>query len=339
MPSKHPDAKAPVVQVWEDLMASYWRGEALGAAIQLDLFTHIRAGNSTAQKIAAAAGAAENATRRLLDALTGIGYLKKTNQAYRLTPAAAEFLVRGKPLYMGAGASVAKMLAVAWTQLASVVRDVKPLRPEMSAEDVQAFLAQLVPAIFPTSFTAATAAVKSLPPAARRKIKRILDVGAGSAAWSIPFAKAIKGARVTAADYPAVTKVTRQFTQSWGVADRYYYLEGDFHQTDFGASQFDLAILGHIIHGEGAGQAQHLLKRVSDALASGGLLLIAEFIPNDDRSGPALPLLFGLNMLINTEHGDVFTLREYREWLKAAGFKKVTTIPAPHVSPLILASK
>ena len=56
-------------------------------------------------------------------------------------------------------------------------------------------------------------------------------------------------------------------------------------------------------------------------------------------AGPALPLLFGLNMLINTQAGDVFTMREYREWLKEAGFKKVATIPAPHVSPLILATK
>jgi len=45
-------------------------------------------------------------------------------------------------------------------------------------------------------------------------------------------------------------------------------------------------------------------------------------------------------MLINTPAGDVFTMREYREWLKEAGFRKVTALRAPeHVSPLILAVK
>jgi hypothetical protein len=68
------------------------------------------------------------------------------------------------------------------------------------------------------------------------------------------------------------------------------------------------------------------------------MLLIGEFVPNDQRSAPALPLLFGLNMLLHTPQGDVFTMREYRE-LKEAGFRKVATIPAPHVSPLILATK
>ena len=69
------------------------------------------------------------------------------------------------------------------------------------------------------------------------------------------------------------------------------------------------------------------------------MLLIGEMIPNDERTGPALPLVFGLNMLLNTEHGNVFTMRQYREWLKDAGFRKVTTIEAPGPSPLILAAR
>ena len=36
---------------------------------------------------------------------------------------------------------------------------------------------------------------------------------------------------------------------------------------------------------------------------------------------------------------EFFTMREYRKWLKDAGFKKVTTIEAPAPSPLILARK
>jgi hypothetical protein len=44
-------------------------------------------------------------------------------------------------------------------------------------------------------------------------------------------------------------------------------------------------------------------------------------------------------MLLQTEEGNVFTLREYRTWLKAAGFRKVTTIPVPPPSTLILAAK
>ncbi|HET9533387.1 MAG TPA: methyltransferase, partial [Blastocatellia bacterium] len=64
-----------------------------------------------------------------------------------------------------------------------------------------------------------------------------------------------------------------------------------------------------------------------------------EMIPNDTRTGPVFPLLFGLNMLINTRDGGVYTMKQYREWLKEAGFKSVKTIDAPGPSPLILAVK
>jgi hypothetical protein len=326
------------LQTFEEMLHLAWRGLALSAAVELDLFSHINAGKSTAEHVADAAGASLHGTRRLLDALCGIGYLKKSGRNYRLPRAAAEHLVRGKPLYMGDAAMIGKMMMGPWSMLAEVVKSGRPLQVDRSAQERQLFFTKLVPAIFTPSFLAASAAVKRLPAATRRKINRILDIGAGAAAWSIPFAKALKHARVTVADYPAVTEVTRQYTERWGVSDRYDYLEGDFREIDFGTG-FDLAILGHILHGEGPDWSRRLLRRTCEALSVGGMLLIGEFVPNDERSGPAAPLLFGLNMLINTPAGDVFTMREYRAWLKEAGFTKVATIPAPHVSPLILATK
>lgn len=336
--TKTPSITSPE-QIWQDLIAPVWKSQALIAAMELDFCSHIAAGNNTAQKVAAAAGTSERGTRMLLDALCGMGYLKKAGQGYRLQPGTANLLVRGKPLYMGDNAMMARMLMGVWSMLPDAVRNGAPVTPKGSEQDRQAFFAKLVPSLFAMNFTAANAAVKRLPAAAKRRIKRILDIGAGAAAWSIPFAKAIRGARVTVVDYPAVADVAREFTKRWGVADRYDYLEGDFRQIEFEAGRYDVAILGHIVHGEGPELGQRLLKRTCDALNDGGMLLIGEFVPNDDRSGPATPLLFALNMLINTEAGDVFTMREYRGWLKQAGFRKVQAIPAPHVSPLILATK
>src|SRR5207245_9975543 len=100
MPPKQTSSGPSPVQTFEDLITFAWRGLALAAAVELDLFSHIAAGKTSAQPIAGAAGASEHGTRRLLDALCGLGYLKKTGQNYRLTPGAAEHLVRGKPLYM-----------------------------------------------------------------------------------------------------------------------------------------------------------------------------------------------------------------------------------------------
>ncbi|HYM00116.1 MAG TPA: methyltransferase, partial [Blastocatellia bacterium] len=153
------------------------------------------------------------------------------------------------------------------------------------------------------------------------------------------FAHGIPDARVTVVDYPEVTPITRDFAKNCGVSDRFEYKEGSLRELDFGKKQFDLVILGHIIHSEGEKWGKKLIRKSYDALRPGGFLLIGEMVPNDSRTGPRQPLLFGLNMLMHTTEGDVFTMKQYRDWLKSAGFKGVKTIPAPAPSPLILATK
>jgi ubiquinone/menaquinone biosynthesis C-methylase UbiE len=325
-------------RIIQDLWAAR-NAQALMAGTELNFFTHIKNGKQTVKEIARAAKASERGTRRLLDALVGLGYLNKKDNAYGLEPVSERFLVRGQPTFLGPMVNETRIVWESWSHLTEVVKSGRPFTAVDTEQTGRDFFPKLVAAIFPMSYGAATAAAQMIPEKTRNRIKNILDVAAGSAAWSIAFAQAIPDARVTVVDYPEVNRVARRFTERLGVADRYDYIEGNLREVDFGSKKYDLVILGHIIHTEGEKWGRQLIKKSSRALRDGGLLLIGEMVPNDDRTGPALPLVFGLNMLLNTEHGDVFTMREYREWLKAAGFKKVSTIDAPGPSPLILASK
>ena len=158
-------------------------------------------------------------------------------------------------------------------------------------------------------------------------------------AWSLPFAQALPNARVTVLDFPEVIPVAREFAGKFGVAARFDYLEGNIRQIDFGQKQYDLVILGNIIHSEGEKWGKILVRKSHRALKPGGMLVIAEMVPNDTRTGPVFPLLFGLNMILHTNEGDVFTLAEYRQWLKRAGFSNIKTVEAQGPSPVILATR
>jgi len=316
-----------------------WRSQAMFSAVELDVFTRLAAGKRTAKEIAAAAGASLRGLTILLDALVGMGHLRKSGSRYFLSPAAAAFLDRRKKAYIGATAQAAQLTQELWTHLTESVKTGRPYQAVDGLENAKDFFPKLVAAIFPGNYAAAREAAASLPHKVRRKIRKILDVAAGSAAWSLAFAQAIPEARVTALDLPETTRITRQFVEKFGLAGRYEYQERDMREGDFGRDTYDLVILGHIIHSEGEAGGKALIQKSYEALRKGGMLLIAEYIPNDARTAPAVPLLFALNMLLHTEHGDVYTLGEYRAWLKAAGFRKVTTLPVPAPSPLIFATK
>jgi ubiquinone/menaquinone biosynthesis C-methylase UbiE len=235
-------------------------------------------------------------------------------------------------------AKESQMTLPMWMQLADVIRSGKSAAA-VNSEEGRKFFPELVKAIFPMTYNGALGLVHSFPKAKLKKISRVLDVAAGSGAWSLPFAQAIPSARVTAVDYPEVTPITREYAQVFGVADRYDYLEGNLRQIDLGSQQYDVVILGHIIHSEGEKWGRDLINKSYKALKPGGMLVIAEMVPNDSRTGPVFPLLFGVMMVLATEEGDVFTMAQYKQWLKQAGFKGVKLVKVEAPSPLIVATR
>jgi ubiquinone/menaquinone biosynthesis C-methylase UbiE len=153
------------------------------------------------------------------------------------------------------------------------------------------------------------------------------------------IAEADPQARITAQDYPGVLEETKQYIERHGVARQYEFLPGDLKKVDFGVNRFDVALLGNIVHSEGERSTRDLFGRLARALTPGGRIVIIDMIPNDDRTGPAFPLMFALNMLVHTGEGDTFTLAEYRRWLQQAGFAHVETADIGTHSPLVIGRK
>jgi precorrin-6B methylase 2 len=314
-----------------------WRTFAFASAMDFDVFSHVASGARTAEAVAKAAGAHAPSMRRLLDAVVALGHLRRTGDTYSLTPHASTFLVRGRPLFLEAAAVLTRGMEMAWSQLTEVVRTGERAGGADGERLVRAAFPMLARSIFPQNYAAASAGVAALGTSTLKKITDILDVGAGTGVWSIPFAEAIPHARITALDYPEVIPLTREYAEKFSVAERFDYVEADLREADFGKERYDLVLLGHVVHVEGRERTPRLLERCAKALRKGGRLLIAEVVPDDDRKGSAFAMLFSLNMLLGD--GDVFTLAEYRKWLKAAGFNGIRTLKVPAFSPLIVASK
>lgn len=310
----------------------------LVTAIDLELFTHIARGNHTVVDIANAASASQRGVEILLNGLTSLNFLTKSNGTYDLTLLSEKFLVKGKPSYFGDFVQHVDGLWEPWSHLTEVTKTGKPFQ-RLEKDNGPEFFEKMVMQIVPMSYPCAKAAAQALGAGISWKNLDVLDVAAGSGAWGIAFAESDAGTRVTALDLPNVIEVTKKLVKKFNLGRSFSYLPGDLRELDFGENKYDLVILGHICHTEGAEKTRELLSRVYKALKQGGKVLIAEMIPDDGRSSHVFPLMFAANMLINTTDGNTFTMAEFREWLDNENFHDIAIIDAPGPSPLIVASK
>ncbi len=252
------------------LMETAWgftRTAILNTAIELNLFTEIDDGHRTAASLAQAVSASERGMRILLNALTGLGVVEKSADQYALPEASRMFLSKRSPGYLGDFLLLVHQIMPAWDHLTETVRTGKPPRKIEGDDDRGEFFSELVSGLFTMNAPGAEAAAKSRVNG--RRGLRILDIGAGSGVWGIKFAQQDPAARVTIVDFPKVIEVTRRFVAKHNLADRFEYVPGNFREVEFGTGQYDVAILGHICHSEGAHNTQKLLQKIRQALKPG----------------------------------------------------------------------
>ncbi len=310
----------------------------LMAALDLNVFSKIYEGHKTAEQIARGCGASDRGMRMLLDALASLRILDKTRGGHYSLPAfVAQFLVRESPDYLGDFLNI-DTIWQAWGGLTESVRTGKPFRTVEHQREAEEFFPKLVRGLHivnrQPAQNLARAFAGTIPPNAQ-----ILDVAAGSGVWGIAFAEADPQTRVTAQDFPGMIPVTRSYVERHRVAGQYDYLPGDLRTVDFGKDRFDLAILGNIVHSEGVESSRDLFWRIHRALRRDGHVAIIDMVPDKERTGPVFPLIFALNMLVNTEQGGTYTLEEYREWLTGAGFRSVEARDIEFHSPVIIGRK
>jgi len=312
----------------------------LAAAVSTRVFDVLDAGPKTLEQLAAVSGNSVRGLRPILNALAGFGFLTKDPEGrFALSPDSAAFLVRNKPGYLGGFVEFSAWnLMPRWQQLREMVRTGKPGAAVNQQETGEEFFQQLVEPIFNMSYPATQALANALGLESADGPVRVLDIGAGSGVWGIGLAQRSKQVSVTAVDFPGVLDVTRKMAERFGMADRFSYLPGDFHDVDFGTGHTVITI-GQILHGEGEQKSRVLLKKAFAALESGGTIAIGEILVNQDRLGPPMGLIFAVNMMANTDAGDTFSFEEISDWLKDTGFVNFRKIDPGGPAAVVVADK
>jgi (2Fe-2S) ferredoxin/ubiquinone/menaquinone biosynthesis C-methylase UbiE len=311
-------------------LRAFMESRVLLTAIELDLFTAVGAGASEAA-VAARLGANPRATGMLMNALVALGMLDKSGQEFRNSAVSARYFMKGARNDARGAAMHAAGLWQRWSTLTECVREGTAVHLQAISERGEIWTNAFIAAMH---HTAALRAPQAAAAADLAGVRRMLDVGGGSGAYSIAFAQAQPGLEAEILDLPAVIEIARRHVAEAGLSGRVKVRAGDLHDDCFG-SGYDLVFISAICHILGPDENRQLLAKAFAALSEGGRVLIQDFILEPDRTAPRQAALFALNMLVVTRGGNCYTEAEYAALLREAGFSEVRRIRLPGPSGLI----
>lgn len=321
-------SQLPSPERFFETVNAYQRTAAMGAALELDLFSAVGAAGASVDDIAARCAASARGVRILCDYLVILDFLRKEGDCYRLAPEAAAFLDRASPLYLGGVVEflLSPHIAGRFDDLAASAR-----RGGASGEGTLApehpVWVQFARAMAPVMALPARLAAALVPVEPARKMT-VLDVSASHGIWGIEFARIHPGAEIAALDWPAVLKVVQENADRAGLSARFRQIPGSAFEADFG-SGYDVVLLPNFLHHFDPDGCEALLRKSHAALVPGGRVMVVDFVPAPDRVSPPRAAAFALTMLATTPGGDAYTFAEYAGMLARAGFVGAESHPLP----------
>lgn len=305
------------------LSGGYWSACALHAGVKLDVFTPLAERAHTSLELAGVLKVDARGLAMLLDALAAMELVVKRGDTFAATSFAAEFLAKNSLGYLGYIILHHHHLMASWVHLEEAVRSGGPVRERLSHGDDEAARESFELGMFNLAMLAAPKIVPGIDLSGRR---RLLDLGGGPGTYAIHFCLHNPALSAVVYDLPSTRRFAEQTIARFGLAERVTFAAGDFIAEGI-AGKFDVAWLSHILHGESPAGCAVILGKAVAALEPGGLLLVQEFILDDNRAAPLFPALFSLNMLLGTPDGQAYSQGELCAMLAAAGVRDLRRLP------------
>ncbi len=315
---------------FEQQLRAFQSSRILLTAIEVNLFSAI-AEPSTAADAARRLHIEPRATELLLNAVVALGYATKSGEVFDMHPADAEWLT--DPAYRTALLHYVHRWDT-WSNLTQRVQGVAPAEDFRSLPPA-AHESYLAMQNLRSSRRASTVAAALNP---GNKPYRVLDLGGGTAPYSIALAQLNPLLEADIVELPELAPITLQSIATANLTPRLRVVAGDLHDAAW-PPVYDLVLLCSVAHlfGEAANRA--LFQRCREALAPGGRLAIHDHLLEPGKTAPRQSAIFAINMLVATPMGATYSVEEYTEWLTAAGFGAIERVPTGNDVGLLIAHR
>lgn len=285
-------------------------GAALGVYEALDSEAH------TAEEIAAECHTHLSATRKLLDCLTGIGYLTFRSGRYRLPVRLRKWLLKKSPTSV-VDKLIFQLTEWSWMEnLEEYVRTGEPLDFHARMTEEQWAQYQSGMRDLSATLSAEVARRLTLPAGATR----MLDVGGSHGLYSAALCRRYPKLASTVIDLPGAIERARELVARHGLGERLVIRAGDALTDDFGTAEWDVVFISNVVHHFTAEQNVALAKKVHRALRPRGIFVVGEFLRGSvPGEGGAIGATSDLYFALTSASG-TWSLEEIQGWMREAGF-------------------
>ena len=307
-----------------DLSWEYRAARALQVANGIGLFTLLSEGPMAGGQIAQRCATKPAMTEKLLIACVAMGLLERTGEKYKNTQLAQTYMVRGRPLYQGDMIAHSASVWEFWNRLDDEIRLENAPKPQPDSHH------DFIMAMHNIAVVGRAQMVADSVDLAGRT--QLIDVGGGPGTYSIVLCRKHPRLSATIFDLPETIAITREVIATENMESQVHTREGDWNTDSFGEGN-DVVLLSNVLHGAGS-KADMKLAKAYDAMVSGGMLVIQDFVLNDDKTGPLTPALF--NMMVGA-----YSRPELFAEIENAGFvgTKVAAQAEEYGATVVTASK
>ena len=320
----------------------FMASKALFAALDFDLFTQIDRGADSVIELAKGTGVSENRLLTLLTALKSLGLIVEREGRFANAPATAKFLVAGAP---GDFRDYVRLVNGAFGYEA--FRHLTPaLHGERIFRDKGFYEGMIYSAgVGGEAFSSAQHS-GSLGPArlmAKRVSlgdrKRLLDVGGGSGAYTLAFCAANPQLEATILDFPQTVETAKRNAWQAGLSDRVAHLSGDAIATEWPAGH-DVVLMSYVWSAVGGADITVLARRSFDAVPSGGVVLVHDFMVGNAYEQPPFAAWYLLGSIFDNPNAVCLTPAVVEDALRQAGFQiEATEVMLPGITMVTKARK
>lgn len=288
---------------------------AVMSAVRFGLFEALGSSPASAEDVASRAGTHPEATRALLGALAGAGYLKALGENFALTPQTRKWLLVSSPLSL-VDSVLFRELEWSWMgRLDEFVRTGRAIDFHAGLDADGWRLYQRGMRAFARVVAGEVARRTPVPPGATA----LLDLAGGHGAFAAALCRSHPALSATVLDLPAALEQAAPLLAEEALGDRLGTWPADGLTADLGRDRWDVILISQLLHHLPEPACRELVTRAARALKPGGVLVLQEVErPRHPGAGGGLSALGHLYFAL-TSHAGAWSFTELAAWQKAAG--------------------